>query len=448
MSTPTLNQGQQAAVDSFFAFLMDENQKEMIISGPGGVGKSFTVAQMIDTVMPMYFDNCKLLGLQPMYRDVVVTATTNKAAEVLTKSMGYPAQTIHSYMCLRVTEDHVTGEVKLKPNGNYEVKQNTIIFIDEYSMICHNLRRFLKEGVSKTCKIVYVGDHAQLAPVMESEIEIAKRGLPTSHLTQPMRTDVPALQKLNEHLRNCVETGTKPRIELVPGIIELYDDAQMEAAIQNDFVNQNGNVRILAYSNKKVQEYNDYVRWLRKLDAEPHTGELLVCNSAVKLGSGKNMKMIPTECELEVTGVNRTEEVIVQGIDGSFSLECYNVDVQSTYSMFSNVLVPTDKAHWQALIKYYAKLKDWPTYFKLKQEFADLRPRDASTVHKAQGSSFDHVYVDLSDISKCTQFDMALRLLYVAMSRARNKVILYGNLAERIGEVVDGICDEYPDSIG
>ncbi|QYW02259.1 Dda-like helicase [Stenotrophomonas phage Philippe] len=435
MNTPTLNQGQQAAVDGFFAFLMDPEQKEMIISGPGGVGKSFTVAQMIDTVMQNYFDNCKMFGIEPIYKDVVVTATTNKAAEVLTKSMGYPAQTIHSYMNLRVQENTKTGEMQLTPTGEYTVKENTVIFVDEYSMICRQLRRFLSEGVSsKSCKIVYVGDHCQLAPVKEDEIVIANRGLPTYHLTEQMRTNVPELQALNAQLRETVETGIFKPIKVVPGIIDLYTDEQMEAALQADFAQQNPDVRILAYSNKRVQEYNDYIRWLRQLDAAPHVGELLICNSAVKVGFGKNAKMIATEAELEVVNVWENEMVTISEQSGdTFEIECYVLDVKTSWEKINNVYMPVDKNHWNQLIRYYANRKEWVTYFKLKQQFADLRPRDASTVHKAQGSTFDHVYIDLTDISRCTQGTVAARLLNVAFTRARTRIIMHGNLTERMG---------------
>ena len=41
-NTPyTLNQGQKAAAEAFFEFLFDPNEKEFIISGPAGTGKTY-----------------------------------------------------------------------------------------------------------------------------------------------------------------------------------------------------------------------------------------------------------------------------------------------------------------------------------------------------------------------------------------------------------------------
>ena len=85
---PPLNQGQQAAADGFFDFLFS-NDKELIISGPGGVGKSFLMGYLIDEIMPRYEKMCSLLNQPAKYHDVHMTATTNKAAEVLAQDRAH-----------------------------------------------------------------------------------------------------------------------------------------------------------------------------------------------------------------------------------------------------------------------------------------------------------------------------------------------------------------------
>ena len=46
------------------------------------------------------------------------------------------------------------------------------------------------------------------------------------------------------------------------------------------------------------------------------------------------------------------------------------------------------------------------------------------TIHKSQGSTFDEVFINLSDFSYLarTNLNMYMRLLYVGMSRARYRV--------------------------
>lgn len=75
-------------------------------------------------------------------------------------------------------------------------------------------------------------------------------------------------------------------------------------------------------------------------------------------------------------------------------------------------------------------------YYSLKEQFPDLRPRDAATIHKAQGSTYNQVFIDLSDLSTCRNPDMAARLLYVAFSRAKERVVLYGKLAPKYGGLI------------
>lgn len=58
----SLNEGQQAAADGFFQFLFDKGS-ELIISGPGGVGKTFLMGHLIDEIMPRYEDTLSLIHI-------------------------------------------------------------------------------------------------------------------------------------------------------------------------------------------------------------------------------------------------------------------------------------------------------------------------------------------------------------------------------------------------
>ena len=154
-----LNQGQKDAAEAFFSFLFDPSQKEFIMSGPAGVGKTYWMGHIIDEIMPRYHETCKLIGIDPEYENVVMTATTNKAAEVLEYATGRPTQTIHSFLNLTIYEDHSTGKTKLNKNPRtWTVHEKMIIFVDECSMIDSPLYKMIHEGTLK-CKIVYVGDH-------------------------------------------------------------------------------------------------------------------------------------------------------------------------------------------------------------------------------------------------------------------------------------------------
>ena len=423
-----LNQGQKDAAEAFFSFLFDPSQKEFILSGPAGVGKTYWMGYIIDEIMPRYHETCKLVGIDPEYENVVMTATTNKAAEVLEYATGRPTQTIHSFLNLTVYEDYSTGKMKLNKNPRtWTVHERMIIFVDECSMIDTPLYNMIHEGTLK-CKIVYVGDHNQLAPVTEKLSPVYKQNSPMFTLTQQMRTSIPELMATNQQLRDTVETGIFHPLHEVPGIIEYLDDNNMQKMLDVVFANQTKESRVLAYTNRRVIEFNDYIRQKRQLPDSFQPGEILINNSAIKLGRSKSLSV-----ESEVT-IQANRGLAKVKIDKDVVLTVEHLDFTSHLGeMFNHVPVPTDRAHFDALVKYYKRQKNWERYFYLKQNFPDLRPRDAATVHKSQGSTYDSVFVDLGNISSCHQADQAARMLYVAFSRARTKVYVYGDLAAKYG---------------
>lgn len=427
--TISLNTGQEEAAEAFFRFLFSE-EKEFIISGPGGTGKTHLMSALIDQIMPRYFDSCKLLGIKPEYETVEMTATTNKAAEVLAKATKRPTSTIHSFLNLKVTEDYGTGQTKLAKTTAWKVHEKLILFIDECSMIDTPLRNVILEG-THNCKIVYVGDHCQLAPIAEPISPIYRLNVPFCVLTEQMRTTVPELQAINDQLRETVETGVFKPIQVQPGVIDWLDDAQMEALIDSEFLSQEHSNRILAYTNNRVNQYNDHIREVRQLPPAYTEGERLISGSAIRIGKS----MLSVEQEVLIHDqANTTTKVF---LDKDAELEVRETTLKTSIgSLIHGVRVPEDRDHFLALIKYFQRKKDWPSYFKLKNEFPDLRPADASTVHKAQGSTYDTSFIDLGNISTCHNADQAARMLYVAFSRARKRVVLYGDLAPKYGGLI------------
>lgn len=425
----TLNLGQQQAADGFFEFLFGTDP-ELIISGPGGVGKTHLMSHMIDTIMPRYFDTCTMMGIKSEYDEVVMTATTNKAAEVLAVATQRPTSTIHSFMNLKVQDDYATGQSKIAKTNQWKVHEKKIVFIDECSMIDSPLLTMIREGTFQ-CKIVYVGDHCQLAPVMERLSPIYRDPKPFFVLTEQMRNNnQPALMQICNQLRTTVETGEFKPIRVVPGVIDLLDDQQMQDEIAEQFLNQTQNTRLLAYTNNRVMAYNDHIRGLRQLPSDFTVGEYLVNNSAIQL----KQRMMSVEEEVTVARVGDIEKVYIDE-DAELTVRRMDLDSRIGETLF-NVAVPVDREHYQALIKYYKSRKNWNRFYHLKNNYADLRPRDAATVHKSQGSTYDSVFIDLGNISTCHQPDQVARMLYVAFSRARSRVFLYGQLAEKYGGLI------------
>lgn len=430
-----LNQGQKAAAEAFFTFLFSDD-KEFIISGPAGVGKTYLMNFIVDCTMPRYHETCKLVGIDPVYTQVVMTATTNKAADVLAQATRRPAGTIHSFLNLTVRNDYSTGKTTLNRTRNWEVHQNKIIFIDECSMIDSDLYRAINEGTVK-CKIVYVGDHCQLAPVQEKLSPVYRQNSPFYELTEQMRNSgQPALMAICQQLRETVETGVFKPIQIIPGVINHVDDYMMERAINHYFGQQTDVSRILAYTNNRVIQYNDHIRDIRGLPVLYQPGEYLVNNGPVKIGR----HTLPAEATVKVlkdhgaSKIDITPDVMldVQRLQIMVGMGMGNADCAS----YADVMVPTNRDHFTALVKYFAKQKQWDRHFHLKETYPDLRPRDAATVHKSQGSTYETTFIDLSNISTCNMADQVARMLYVAFSRAKHEIVLYGDLASKYGGLI------------
>jgi hypothetical protein len=282
------------------------------------------------------------------------------------------------------------------------------------------------------CKIVYVGDHCQLAPVMERISPVFLGNKPFVELKQQMRNaGQPALVSLCNQLRETVETGVFKPIQIVPGVIDHYDDEQMQNLLPNMFGQQTTDHRILAYTNERVSMFNDYIREIRSLPPEFIEGEIVINTNAVQLGS----MMLSVEAELTI--VSLSDDISVQALPGNVFLEYRNgVLMTRNGGYIKDVPVCVDMSHLRQLIKYYASQKDWHTHFSLKQRFPDLRPRDAGTVYKAQGSTYHSAVVDLGNISTCPNPNQAARMLYVALSRVRERLFLFGDLVQRFGGLI------------
>lgn len=425
-----LNQGQEAAADAFFQFLMSD-AKEFGISGPAGTGKTFLMGHMIDQIMPNYQHTCKLVGITPKYTEVVMTATTNKATEQLAHSTKRPCSTIQSFMNLKVQDDYATGTSKLIKTKNWVEHKNKVIFIDECSFIDSALYYAIHEG-TVDCKIVYVGDHCQLAPVAEVISPVYRNGVPFYELTQPMRNSgQPALMNLCNQLRHTVETGEFLPIQLVPGVIDYCNDDEIQLEIDRLFATQTHDSRILAYTNNRVIGFNDHIRELRNLPPSFTVGELLVNNNALHMKRG----MLSIEKEVEIVALSDQTQVIE--IEPDVGLEVCEATIKTAIGeVYSEIQLPVDRDHFLALIKHYQRKKDWTRYFFLKNKIPDFRPQDASTFYKAQGSTYDTVIIDLGNLSSCNNPNQVARQLYVGVSRPRQRIMFYGKLNPKYGSLV------------
>ena len=432
-----LNADQQATVQNVFSFLLSSS-KEFQISGPAGVGKTHLMKFIMQHTLKEYKMACQILGKRHVDFTIALCATTNKAAEVLTQATSFPASTIHSFMSLKIKDNYSTGKSDIQKTRDWKVHHNTLIFIDEASMIDADLHEYIKQGTDSTCKIIYLGDACQMAPVFEEISPIYANPTNVSTLSIPMRNSgQPALMALCNQLRDTVKTGVFQPIDEVPGAIDHVDDQQAFDFVNVAFLTPEPTARILAYSNLKVQEYNRFIRNLRGLPATFVEGERLINNSSIPLNVGDNIFNLAIESEIEILKINSAPYTVWASDDLNSDFDVYDVEFAvighkgAAGTRFRKQL-PVNHDRVDQLIKAFAKRKNWERYFYMKKDFPDFRQRDASTVYKAQGSTHETIFLDLTNIGSCTNNSQLARMLYVGASRATTRLLTYGALPKRL----------------
>jgi hypothetical protein len=442
-----LNTDQAKAKDEFIDFLLNPDEKEMKLIGRGGTGKSHLVSDLIRDALKTYQENCRVLGIEPEYTNYALTAMTNRAAQELADATGMDVTTVHSFLSLTIKSNNTSGKQELKRTANWTIREKMLIFVDEsVSMMDGKLLDELR-AATMNCKIVFIGDDRQLEPIEAAKSPVANLNVRTSNLTISMRHALnpdgtpapPYLKDLCDLFWENVAIQEAsngmapwPMIELHPGYIDHVDDAGLQALLDTEFLVPNGRNAIAAFSNSKVNDYNRYLRELRGMDHLFQAGERLISNNMFELGKFR----ISNEQTVEIVEADPLVRMIKLG-----DLEIPTQYVRVSADPLVQIPVILDRDFMKDAIKYVgkkaaARQEDWSRYWALQQNFADFRPRDAATIHKLQGSTKDLVVVDLNNIGACNFTIMVARLLYVALSRARYRLVLYGNLPSKYGGVI------------
>ena len=215
--------------------------------------------------------------------------------------------------------------------------------------------------------------------------------------------------------RNTVNTGTWPQFKPDGHHIQYLQRDDFNQKILEEF-NQPGwrykDSKVLAWTNKCAIDFNNYIRTHASGDPQFVVGDYAVCNSFLSIGK-KNIK---TDQLVHITGISHGEER--HGVAGSvFTMDH---DIQA--------FMPKTLADRNARIKQARAGNELHIVAEIEERWVDLRAAYAQTINKSQGSTYDAVFIDLDDVSRCNSGDAIARMLYVGASRARNHVYLTGDL--------------------
>ncbi len=419
-----LNSEQRNAFIDVLAFLNDPTRKMHRISGGAGTGKTFFISKVVGDILKHTNSDCPVSY-------VVITATTNKATSVLTDAMPHrrgDIETIYTFMNLRVASNFNDGTQKVIPTAKWTVHDRVFIIVDEASMVNKALMDYLMSGTTANCKILFVGDKNQLSPVGEKISPVYAREMTESLLTKPVRNaEQPALMDLCSQAVQTVITGVFTKIKEVPGVIDFVDGNQLQGLLEREYSTEDLSKRVLSYTNKRVIEYNTFIRETRGYVEPYNVGEILVNNTSAELADKTRLFTDQTVEILEVSEPYFNGDIVPGHDIPMLDLELEDPNTFSVYSVtvFAD---PEDRAN---VMSHYKGMKKWFQFYKVRDKFPDLRSVAASTTHKAQGSTYGSVIVDLADIGRSTNKEQTARMQYVALSRPKSRIYIRGELPAR-----------------
>lgn len=413
-ATITLTEDQEKALPAVFDFIASPTEQVFVLSGYSGCGKSTLVRVLLDK-LDSYQQALQLIDPSTKPMNIRLTATTNKAVENLQRISGTPCETIHRALQLRVETDYKTGNTRLIPAGSHTIT-NEILIIDEASFIDRGLLDQIFKR-TKNCKIIFVGDPAQLAPVKSSTTPVFSSGFGGAALTEVVRQgkDNPIVD-LSSAFRNTVNTGQWFSFEPDGYHVQDLSRDDFDEAILAEFSRPGWKYhdsKVLTWTNKAVIEYNRFISRVVKGTPNLEVGDYAICNSYVQ-GGRTHLK---TDQLVEITKLDASSSY--------FDTPGQNIQVDGYSIWFMPATLDDRKsAIAQAKAKNLTHIVE-----TIENTWIDLRAAYAQTINKSQGSTYDKVFIDLDDLVKCTNGNMLARMLYVAVSRARSHVYFTGDLA-------------------
>lgn len=446
----------------------DAKDYKRALVGAAGTGKTYLVKALILNSSMSY----SLIGL---------AAPTHKACRVLNESIhisGIKVSTIQSDLGLRLNfdiEKFDPAHPPFDPRGKIKIGNYKLYIVDESSMINRGLCSFLeKTCVTNKCKVIYIGDSSQLAPVGE-KYSSAFKGTKTSTLKEIVRQgDDNPVSYLLELLRYDIEHKSYEFLKYIQRFRSKFNDdytkgyqvctpQEFNEIVYNNFNDEalTSNVdyaKVIAYTNAAVSSWNKFIRNSIIADANKSviTKNDLIISYTTIVNQFNDCIIKNSEEYIIKDIVNYVDPVYelkgfmikFQAIHGGdITTPLFVLDHSDSYSIQKYVQISQSMIGAAKSARSNLKAQKWRDYFAFKEHCLLLTnimsPYDGKimfgrdldygfslTSHKSQGSTFDTSLVDVNDIvydrfgQPYTDAEEVNRRLYVAASRCKNKLYL------------------------
>ena len=454
---------QEHAIDVFSLFMSDrDDHVVMILRGSAGTGKTTLAGAIVRAMLTLK-------------QKMILLAPTGRAAKVFSLNAGHPAYTIHR----RIYRQKSAGDIS-SFNLNFNNNHDTLFIVDESSMIANqgygessfgsgclldDLMEFVYSG--QNCRLLLVGDKAQLPPVGEDESPALMPDVLRAYGMRVYECD------LNQVLRQSQDSGIlwnatqvrcmmadggwslpKIRFQGFPDIVNVPGDELIESLATSYSRAGMDETMVITRSNKRANIYNQGIRntvldredelcrgdqimivknnyyWVKDTpkSSPPITGEGIGEGAPTFLANGDIAVVQRVRNVHELFGFRFAEVTMTLPDYDDYELTAM-VILDSLTTEAPSLSRDQQEALYNAVMEDYADIPTKPERIKkLKEDkyynALQIKYAYAVTCHKAQGGQWAHVYVDQGYMTDDMLTPDYIHWLYTAFTRATEKLHL------------------------
>jgi exodeoxyribonuclease-5 len=451
---------QSVAMNRLAIFVNSHSPREVfLMKGYAGTGKTALTSALVR-------------ALSAHHRRVVLMAPTGRAAKVFSNTSGFPACTIHK---------KIYRQKSIVDMGSFQLDRNmhehTVFLVDEASMISNEglsgttfgTGRLLDDLISYVysgadCRLIMLGDQAQLPPVGENESPglsaqmLASYGLSVSEycLENVMRQMQQSgilhnATVLRDYARGAGEPGGfRFRLDGFKDVVRISGSELIETlsgCYSRDGIDE---TMVLCRSNKRANIYNNGIRntildredelcrgdsvmivknnyyWTERLIADEGADSYLNLPSFIANGDIAVIRRVRRERELYGF---RFEDAILSFPDYDDLEMEVTLMLDTLHSESPSLTHEESDRLFNCVMEDYADIPSKKTRMEKLREnryfnALQIKYAYAVTCHKAQGGQWKNIFIDQGFVPEGGRTEEYYRWLYTALTRATQTVYL------------------------